>query len=92
MDDSLTKYHVWLFINGTQVGDKHTFADWYADDAAAGADARAFFASEGYDVESIEASEREIRPASSLAPALIGKVMIVRLKNGAENGATTQVP
>ena len=92
MDDSLTKYHVWLFINGTQVGDNHTFADWYADDAAAKSDARAYFTAEGYAIDFIEASEREVRPASSLAPALVGRVMIVRLKNGAENGATTQVP
>ena len=73
MDDALTKYHVWLFINGTQVGDNSTFADWYADDAAAFEDARAFFASEGYVVESVEVCEREIRPA------LDGKVLVVRI-------------
>ncbi len=67
MDDALTKYHVWLFINRTQVGDNHTFADWYADDAAANADARAYVTAEGYAIDSIEVSEREIRPASSLA-------------------------
>ena len=79
MDDSLTKYHVWLFINSTQVGDNFTFADWYADDAAAVEDARAFFTGEGYAAESIETSEREIRPASSLGPALVGRVMTIRL-------------
>ena len=80
MNDSLTKYRVWLFINGAQVGDNHTFADWYADDAAAAEDAREFFTREGYAVDSVVVSEREVRPASSLAPALIGKVMIVRLR------------
>ena len=79
MDASLIKYHVRLFINGTQVGDNFTFADWYANDAAAVEDAHEFFTSEGYAVDSIEVSEREVRPASSLAPALIGKVLMVRL-------------
>lgn len=80
MDDSLTKYHVWLFINGTQVGDNSTFADWYADDAAAVEDARVFFTSEGYEIESIKAIEREIRPASPLAPAHVGKALTIRLR------------
>jgi hypothetical protein len=34
MNDPLCKYHTFLFINGAQVGDNTTFADWYADDAA----------------------------------------------------------
>ena len=79
MHDSLIKYHVWLFINGSQVGDNFTFADWYADDAAAINDARSYFTAEGYVVESIQAEELEIRAASPLAPALVGKVLIVRL-------------
>jgi hypothetical protein len=79
MDTPLIKYHTWLFINGRQVGDNHTFADWYADDAAAIEDARSYFTAEGYAVESIQAEEREVRAASPLAPALVGKVLIVRL-------------
>lgn len=79
MHDSLSKYHVWLFINGSQVGDNFTFADWYADDTAAIADVRSYFTAEGYAVESIHAEEREIRAASPLAPALLGKVLTVRL-------------
>ena len=79
MDSPLTKYHVLLFINGSQVGDNSTLADWYADDAAAIEDARSYFTAEGYAVESIHAEEREIRAASPLAPALVGKVLTVRL-------------
>ena len=55
MNPPLTKYHVLLFINGSQVGDNATFADWYADDAAAIEDARNYFTTEGYAVESIHA-------------------------------------
>ena len=79
MDTPLIKYHTWLFINGRQVGDNHTFADWYVDDAAAIADARSYFTAEGYAVESIQAEEREIRAASPLAAAQVGKVLTVRL-------------
>ena len=79
MDTPLTKYHVRLFINGSQVGDNATFADWYANDAAAISDARSYFTAEGYAIESIHVEEREIRAASPLAPALIGKVLTVRL-------------
>jgi hypothetical protein len=79
MDTPLIKYHTWLFINGSQVGDNFTFADWYADDAAAIADARSYFTAEGYVVESIQAEEREVRAASPLAPALVGRVLTVRL-------------
>lgn len=79
MDASLTKYHVWLFINGSQVGDNFTFADWYTDDGAAEADAREFFTAEGYEIESIRAEEREVRPANEFLPALLGKVLLVRL-------------
>ena len=79
MDTPLTKYHVLLFINGSQVGDNSTFADWYANDAAAVTDTRSFFIAEGYAVESIHAEEREIRAASPPAPALVGMVLTVRL-------------
>lgn len=79
MDPPLTKYYVRLFINGSQVGDNATFADWYSDDAAAIEDARSYFTTEGYAVESIHAEEREIRAASPLAPTLVGMVLTVRL-------------
>ena len=79
MDTPLIKYHTWLFINGRQVGDNLTFADWYADDATAMEDARSYFTAEGYAVDSIQAEEREVRAASPLAPALLGRVLIVRL-------------
>ena len=79
MDSPLTKYHVLLFINGSLVGDNATFADWYANDAAALEDTRAYFTAEGYAIESIHAEEREMRAASPLAPALVGMVLTVRL-------------
>ncbi len=79
MNTPLTKCHVLLFINGAQVGDNLTFADWYSDDAAAIADAREFFTAEGYAVQSVTAEEREVRPAHALLPVLTGKVLTVRL-------------
>ena len=47
MSTPLLKYHVHLFINGSQVGGNATFADGYPSDAAAVRDARAFFTAEG---------------------------------------------
>ena len=79
MHTELTKYHVWLFINGKQVGDNHTFADWYEDDAAAIADAREYFTGEGYEIESITAEEREVWPVTPLSAAVSGKVLTVSL-------------
>ena len=56
-------------------GDNATFADWYADDAAAISDARSYFTSEGYHVESITASHGEVRAANRFLPALHGKIL-----------------
>ena len=79
MSTPLHKYHVHLFINGSQVGGNATFAEWYPSDAAAVRDARAFFTAEGYHVESVNAAEGEVRPASPLAPATHGRILTVRL-------------
>ncbi len=79
MNDSLCKYHTLLFINGAQVGDNATFADWYADDVAAIDDARSYFTAEGYRVESVTTSHGEVRPASRFQPALHGKILTVHL-------------
>ena len=79
MNDSLCKYHTFLFINGAQVGDNATFADWYADDAAVISDARSYFTTEGYQVESVTTSHGEVRPASRFLPALHGKILTVHL-------------
>ena len=79
MNPPLIKYHVLLFINGSHVGDNATFADWYANDAAAISDARSFFTAEGYAIESVLAEEREIKPASHFSPARFGKALVVRL-------------
>ena len=68
MSTPLHKYHVHLFINGSQVGGNATFAEWYPSDAAAVRDARAFFTAEGYRVESVNA-----------APAAHGRILTVRL-------------
>ena len=65
MNDPLCKYHTVLFINGARVGDKATFADWYADDAAAISDARSHFT----------ASHGEVRAANRFLPALHGKIL-----------------
>jgi hypothetical protein len=79
MNDSLCKYHTFLFINGAQVGDDATFADWYADDAAALSDARSYFTAEGYHVESVAVSHGEVRPTSRFRSALRGKILTVHL-------------
>ena len=79
MNDSLCKYHTLLFINDARVGDNATFADWYADDAAAISDARSYFTTEGYHVESVTTSHGEVRPATRFLPALHGKILTVHL-------------
>ena len=79
MSTPLTKYHVHLFINGSQVGSNATFADCYADDVAAISDARSYFTAEGYHVESVVVSHGEVRPASRFLPALHGKILTVHL-------------
>ena len=79
MNDPLCKYHTFLFINGARVGDNATFADWYADDAAAISDARSHFTAEGYHVEFITASHGEVRAANRFLPALQGKILTVHL-------------
>jgi hypothetical protein len=79
MNDPLYKYHTFLFINGASVGDSTTFADWYADDAAAISDARSHFTAEGYHVESITASHGEVRAANRFLPTLLGKILTVHL-------------
>ncbi len=79
MNDPLYKYHTFLFINGARVGDNTTFADWYANDAAAISDARSHFTAEGYHVESITASHGEVRVANRFLPALLGKILTVHL-------------
>ena len=79
MNDSICKYHTFLFINGAQLGDNATFADWYADDAAAISDARSYFTTEGYHVESVTTSHGEVRPANRFQPALHGKILTVHL-------------
>jgi len=76
VEPAKSKYHVLLFINGSQVGDDHTFADWYEDDAEAMADAREYFTGEGYAVDSLQIEERVIWPA---LPSSTGKVLTVRL-------------
>ena len=81
MNDPLCKYHTFLFINGARVGDNATFADWYADDAAAISDARSHFTAEGYHVEFIAASHGEVRAANRFLPALYGKILTVRVTN-----------
>jgi hypothetical protein len=79
MNDSLCKYHTFLFINGARVGDNTTFADWYADDTAAISDARSYLTAEGYHVESVAVSHGEVRPASRFLPALQGKILTVHV-------------
>ena len=74
-------YHVRLFINDRQCGDNQTFIDWYADDEAAIADARAYFTSQGYQVDEVSASYGQVRPATSFVPALNGSILTVRLNN-----------
>ena len=74
-------YHVLLFINDHQSGDDQTFIDWYVDDAAAIADARAYFTSEGYRVDEVTASFGGVRPANRFVPALHGRILTVRLTN-----------
>ncbi|MCP5560168.1 MAG: hypothetical protein H7A55_20660 [Verrucomicrobiaceae bacterium] len=81
MEAPLQPYHVFLFINGSQVGDNQTFKDWYADDAAAVADTRAFFTAQGYQVDEVTASHGEVRPANDLLPAIHGRILTVRLTN-----------
>ena len=63
---------------GTPGGAHCTVAGWYAADVAAIDDARGYFAAEGYAVASIHAEERALRAAAPLAPAHVGKVLIVR--------------
>ena len=79
MSQSLQPYHVLLFINGQQCGDNQTFKDWYADDEAAIADARAYFTGEGYQVEEVTAAFGEVRPANAFLPALQGRLLTIRL-------------
>jgi hypothetical protein len=74
-------YHVLLFIDDRQCGDNQTFIDWYADDEAAIADPRAYFTSEGYQVDEVTASFGEVRPANRFVPALNGRILTVRLTN-----------
>jgi hypothetical protein len=74
-------YHVCLFINDRQCGDNQTFIDWYADDEAAIADARAYFTGEGYRVDEVTASFGEVRPANRFVPALHARILTVRLTN-----------
>ena len=81
MSPPLQPYHVFLFINGHQSGDNQTFIDWYADDEAAIADARAYFTGEGYRVDEVTASFGEVRPANRFVPALHGRILTVRLTN-----------
>ncbi len=79
MSQSLQPYHVLLFINGKQCGDNLTFKDWYADDEAAIADARAYFSSEGYQVGEVTAAFGEVRAANGLLSALHGRLLTIRL-------------
>lgn len=79
MNDPLCKYHTLLFINGAQVGDNATFADWYADDAAAISDARSYLTAGGYHVETVAASHGEVRAANRFLTALQGKILTVHL-------------
>jgi hypothetical protein len=81
MSQPLQPYHVLLFINGRQCGDNQTFIDWYADDAAAIADAHAYFTGEGYRVDEVTASFGEVRPANRFVPALHGRILTARLTN-----------
>ena len=83
MSQSLQPYHVLLFINGQQCGDNQTFIDWYADDAAAIADARSYFSAQGYQVDEVTASFGEVRPANRFVPALHGRILTVRLTHPA---------
>jgi len=79
MSTPLNKYHTLLFINGSQVGDNATFADWFASDADAIAGARDYFTAEGYHVESANVSHGEVLPANRFTPALHGLMLTVRL-------------
>ena len=42
-------------------------------------DARSYFTTEGYHVESVVVSHGEVRPASRFLPALHGKILTVHL-------------
>jgi hypothetical protein len=44
------QFSVRVFVNGKQLGDNATFAEWYASEDAAIADQRAYFESQGYNV------------------------------------------
>lgn len=79
MSTPLNKYHTLLFINGSQVGDNATFADWFASDADAIAGARDYFTAEGYHVESVTVSHGEVLPANRFTPALHSLILTVRL-------------
>jgi hypothetical protein len=81
MSPPLQPYHVRLFINDHPCGDNQTFIDWYADDEAAIADARAYFIGEGYQVDQVTASFGEVRPANRFVPALHGRILTVCLTN-----------
>jgi hypothetical protein len=83
MSQPLQPYHVLLLINKHQRGDNETFIDWYADDDAAIADARAYFTGEGYRVDDVTAAFGEVRPANLFMPALNGRILTVRLTNPA---------
>lgn len=83
MSQSLQPYHVLLFINGLQCGDNLTFKDWYADDEAAIADARAYFSREGYQVDEVTAAFGEVRAANHLLSALHGRLLTIRLTHPA---------
>jgi len=81
MSPPLQPYHVRLFINDHPCGDNQTFIDWYADDEAAIADSRAYFISQGYQVDEVSASYGQVRSANSFVPALHGRILTVRLTN-----------